>query len=103
MASIVSKIIKNALGLFIAAVILVSIFLPGYTKLQDLREKNKTLDTNIIKLKVENKLLKDEIVRIQNDPLSQEKIVRDKMGVVRKGEVMYKIEQPGQPQQNTGR
>lgn len=103
MASIVSKIIKHALGLFIFAVILVFIFLPGYTKLQDLREKNKTLDVNINKLKVENTLLKNEIARIQNDPLSQEKIVRDKMGVVRKGEVMYKIEPPAQTQQSPGR
>jgi cell division protein FtsB len=81
----------------------VLIFLPGYTKLQDLKEKNKTLDANIGKLKVENTLLKNEIARIQNDPLSQEKIVRDKMGVVRKGEVMYKIEPPAQTQQSTGR
>ncbi|MDD4907844.1 MAG: septum formation initiator family protein [Candidatus Omnitrophica bacterium] len=94
MVSILSKIIKNALGLFIAAVILAFLFLPGYTKMQDLKEKNKTLDANIHKLKVENTLLKNEIARIQSDPLSQEKIVRDKMGVVRKGEVMYKIEQP---------
>ena len=103
MASILSKIIKNALGLFIAAVILVFLFLPGYTKMQDLKEKNKTLDVNINKLKVENTLLKNEIARIQNDPLSQEKIVRDKMGVVRKGEVMYKIEPPAPTQQNTSR
>ena len=75
------------------------IFLPGYTKLQDLKEKNKSLDENIRKLHMENTLLQSEIIRIQKDPLYQERIVRDKMGVVRKGEVLYKIEPPQeQPQ-----
>jgi cell division protein FtsB len=67
------------------------VFLPGYTKLQDLRAKNRELSLNINKLKKENVLLQNEIVRLQDDPLYQEKVAREKMGIVRKGEVPVKI------------
>ena len=67
------------------------IFLPGYTKLQELRDKNRDLENKIKRLAIENALLQEEIVRIENDPVYQEKIARDKMGVVRKGEIPIKI------------
>lgn len=82
---------KKALWLFGITIFLLIIFLPGYTKLQDLRERNKELSSNIDKLKKENVLLQNEIMRLQNDPLYQEKVVRDKMGVVRRGEIPIKI------------
>jgi cell division protein FtsB len=94
MPSILSRLTKNVFLLFIIVIVIVVLFLPGYTKLQDLKEKNRALDENIRKLNMENALLQGEIIRIQNDPLYQERIVRDKMGVVRKGEVLYKIEPP---------
>jgi len=70
---------------------LLIIFLPGYTKLQELRDKNRDLENKIKRLAIENALLQEEIVRIENDPVYQEKIARDKMGVVRKGEIPIKI------------
>ena len=82
---------KKALWLFGVAVFLLVIFLPGYTKLQDFRERNSELSLNIGKLKKENALLQNQIIRLQSDPLYQEKVVRDKMGVVRKGEVAIKV------------
>ncbi len=82
---------KKALWLFGLATFLMVVFLPGYTKLQDLRTKNKELSLNINKLKKENVLLQNEIVRLQDDPLYQEKVAREKMGIVRKGEVPVKI------------
>lgn len=82
---------KKALWLFGLATFLMVVFLPGYTKLQDLRAKNRELSLNINKLKKENVLLQNEIARLQDDPLYQEKVARDKMGIVRKGEVPVKI------------
>ncbi|MDD4894603.1 MAG: septum formation initiator family protein [Candidatus Omnitrophica bacterium] len=70
---------------------LLIIFLPGYTKLQELRDKNKDLETKIKYLNVENALLQQELKRIENDPIYQEKIARAKMGVVRKGEIPIKV------------
>jgi len=98
MPSILSRVTKNAFLLFVIALGVAAVFLPGYTKLQDLKEKNRSLDVNIRKLKTENTLLQSEIKRIESDPLYQERIVRDKMGVVRKGEVLYKIEPPSESQ-----
>jgi cell division protein FtsB len=83
--------LRKAFWLFGIATFLLVLFLPGYTKLQDLRERNKELSSNINKLKKENVVLQNEITRLENDPLYQEKIVRDKMGVVRRGEVAVKV------------
>lgn len=49
------------------------------------------LEIKIKKLSVENALLQQELKRIEKDPVYQEKIVREKMGVVRKGEIPIKI------------
>jgi len=84
-------ILRKAFWIFGIAVFVLIIFLPGYTKLQELRDKNRELEFKIKKLNIENALLQQELVRIENDPVYQEKIVREKMGVVRKGEIPIKI------------
>lgn len=83
--------LKKAFWLFGVTVFLLMIFLPGYTKLQELRDRNKDLEVKIKRLVVENSLLQQEIKRVENDPLYQEKITREKMGVVKKGEIPVKI------------
>jgi len=83
--------LKKAFWLFGVTIFLLMIFLPGYTKLQELRDRNKDLEVKIKRLAVENTLLQQEIKRIDNDPLYQEKLAREKMGVVKKGEIPVKI------------
>ncbi len=83
--------LKKAFWLFGITIFLLILFLPGYTKLQELRDKNIDLEVKIKKLQIENTLLEQEVKRIENDPVYQEKIARDKMGVVRKGEIPIKI------------
>jgi cell division protein FtsB len=83
--------LKKAFWLFGLIVFLLILFLPGYTKLQELKDKNRDLESKVKRLKVENSLLEQELRRIENDGTYQEKIVRDKMGVVRKGEIPIKI------------
>ena len=80
--------------------IILIIFLPGYTKLQELKERNMDLQARINKMELENSLLKNEILRIQQDPIYQEEVIREKLGVVRKGEVIYKIEPEEKENQN---
>ncbi len=84
-------IFKKAFSLLGILFFLLIIFLPGYTKLQELRDKNRDLEIKMKRLNVENALLQQELKRIENDPIYQEKIARDKMGVVRKGEIPIKI------------
>jgi len=83
--------LRKAFWLFGIAVFLLVIFLPGYTKLQELRDKNAELTDKIKRLTIENSLLQQEMVRVENDPLYQEKIARDKLGVVRKGEIPVRV------------
>jgi cell division protein FtsB len=70
---------------------LLIIFLPGYTKLQELKDRNRDLEMKIKHLNIENALLQQELKRIESDPIYQEKIAREKMGIVRKGEIPIKI------------
>lgn len=83
--------LRKAFWLFGVSLFLLLIFLPGYTKLQELRDRNRDLEIKIRKLRVENSLLDQELKRIQDDPFYQERIAREKMGVVRKGEIPIKI------------
>ena len=84
-------ILKKAFWLFGIAVFVLILFLPGYARLKQLKDKNRDLESKIRKLKIENALLGQELKKVENDPLYQEKIARDKMGVVRKGEVPVRI------------
>lgn len=83
--------LRKASWLFGLAVLLLVLFLPGYTKLRELRIKNRQLEEQFRKMAVDNSLLQEELKRVQSDPVYQEKIARDKMGVVRKGEIPVKI------------
>ena len=83
--------LRKAFWLFGFTVLLLVLFLPGYTKLQELRIKNRELEAQFRKMAVDNSLLLEELKRIENDPVYQEGIARDKMGVVRKGEIPIKI------------
>jgi cell division protein FtsB len=83
--------LRKSFWLFSFTVLLLILFLPGYTKLQESRGKNRQLEEKFRKITIENYLLQEELKRVQNDPFYQEKIARDKMGVVRKGEIPIKI------------
>ena len=83
--------LKKAFWLFGITIFLLFVFLPGYTKLQELRDKNSDLELKIKRLNMENSLLQQELKRVEGDPVYQEKIAREKMGVVRKGEIPIKI------------
>ena len=83
--------LRKAFWLFGITIFLLVMFLPGYTKLQELRDRNRDLLDKMRRLQIENSLLQQELSRIENDPTYQEKIARDKMGLVRKGEVPIKI------------
>jgi len=80
---------KNSLLLGIFVVLI--IFLPGYSRLQRLKEKNRLLNSEIEKLSEENQELAHQIERLETDPFYIEKKARDKMGIGKRGEVRYKI------------
>lgn len=83
---------KKATWLFAITLLILVLFLPGYTKLQELRDRNRDLETKIKKLNSENAILYKQMQRLKDDPAFLERFAREKMGVVRKGEVLYKLE-----------
>jgi cell division protein FtsB len=84
-------ILKKAVWPLGLVLVIIIIFLPSYTKIQELRDKNRDLAAKNRRLKIENALLEQEIKRIDTDQTYPEKILREKMGVVRKDEVPVKI------------
>lgn len=83
--------LKKAFWIYAILGILLVIFLPSFSKLQELRDKNRDLQAQIKHLAKENYSLQLELKRIENDPVYQERITRQKLGVVRKGEVPVKL------------
>ena len=82
---------KTILRLLILGFILLVIFLPGFIKLQKMRFKDESLSNQIDQTKKANLELEEEKEKLQNDLAYVEKVAREKMGVVRKGEVIYKV------------
>ena len=83
--------IKKASWVLVLAVFILILFLPGFNKLQALKDKNHSLEDKIRRLSIENALLEEEINKMASDPMYQERVAREKMGVVRKGEIPIKI------------
>lgn len=76
--------------LFIIISILVLIYLPGFSRLQELKGKLIETESRIRRTQAENALLEDKIVRMNNQAYL-EIVAREKMGVVKKGETVIKI------------
>ncbi|MBF0490860.1 MAG: septum formation initiator family protein [Candidatus Omnitrophica bacterium] len=83
--------LKNALSLFIITIIIVVVFLPSYSKMQELKQKNQDFLLRIQYLEAKNKKLEQEGRFLKNNPEYLEKVAREKMGLIRQGEMVYKI------------
>lgn len=84
-------VLRRPLVIFAIIFLLLLIYLPGFIKLQELKQKNIELEKEIAKTKKENTSLTKEKKKLENDISSLEAVAREKMGVVRKGEIIYKI------------
>lgn len=86
--------IKNAVWLFCFAIVIFLVFLPSYTRMQDLRQKNLEYKKEIVDLKQQHAKLKRERMLLEKDPIYLEKVAREKMGLIREGEVVYRMTNP---------
>lgn len=84
-----AKKIKTAKVLLVAAV-LIAIFLPSFARYQEMRYKNKRLEERIRLLGLENRRLEEEKMKLETDIVYIERKAREKLGVVRKGEIVLK-------------
>lgn len=81
---------KNRGKIILGAIIVSVIFLPPFAKYQELRYKNAKLAERILELERENKDLAEKKYRLETDISYVEKKAREKIGVVRKGEIVLK-------------
>jgi len=87
---------KKVILYFLAVVlILVAVFLPGFSELQKLREENDDLKKRIKMLEEHNDALKEEIQKLHEDPAYQELKARQKFGILKEGEYIYKKSESG--------
>ena len=75
---------------WIIAAITIVIFLPPFAKYQELKYKSKKLEEQIASLKNENEQLAEEKRLLETDIHYVEKRAREKIGIVRKGEIVLK-------------
>ena len=77
--------------LFIIIFILFLIFLPGFAKMQELRQKLTDIEEKMEKTQRENAILEEKIVQLKGNQEYLEMVAREKMGVVKKGETVLRF------------
>ncbi len=83
--------LKNAFILFAVAFAVLLIFLPTFSKWQDLKQKDSDYQQKIETLEKAHTLLLEEKKLLEEDPVYLEKVAREKMGLIREGEVIYHL------------
>jgi len=83
--------LKNAIWLFFISIAVFLLFLPSYAKMQDLKLKNTTYERQLKELEKLRAELIEEKRLLTDDPDYLEKIAREKMGLIKENEVVYKI------------
>ena len=81
---------KRLIYILIVIAVIIAIYFPGFSKLQEIREANRNLERRIEVLTKSNEELKKEKERLENDPSYTEKIAREKLGMTRKDEIIFK-------------
>ena len=67
------------------------IFLPSFSKWQDVKQKDREYQAKIDMLEEEHQKLLEEKRLLEEDPDYLEKVAREKMGLIREGEVIYHL------------
>jgi len=67
------------------------VYLPGYSRYQDLSRQEDALLQEIAQLKESNEQLELEFEVLQDDVTYLEKVMRDEMGLAKPGEEIYKV------------
>ena len=83
---------QSILIFLIFVMVVFVIFLPSYTQIQDLEQKNQEYGQQITRLQRKNQHLNQEHRLLREDPEYLEKVAREKMGLVKDGEIIYRIE-----------
>lgn len=77
--------------LIISGIVLLIIYLPGYVKIQKLKTKQQALLAKVEEIREENANLSEQVKMLEKDPVYGEKKAREKLGLSRKGEIIYRV------------
>ena len=66
----------------------------GFLHLQELRQEQRAFEAEAFTLLRENAELRNRITRLKTDDEFLEKMAREKLGLVRKGEFVYRFDDP---------
>ncbi len=82
---------KKFIIINIVVIVLLIVFLPPFARIQDMKKQLNDYEADIKLLKKQNVQLKNELHLLKTDPVYLEKVAREKMGVAKENEVIYKI------------
>ena len=87
-----NRIIKRigSFKFYFMVAVIVAIFLPPFARYQELRYKNSKLESDMLKTKAQIERLTEEKRLLETDINYVEKKAREKIGLVRKGEIVLK-------------
>lgn len=69
------------------------VYLPGLSKYRDLKSKEEQIESELRDVETKLKAVKEERDLLKNDVQYLEKVIRDELGLVKPGEVVYKFVQ----------
>jgi len=81
---------KIIIQVLIILTVVASILLPGHIRLKNLRKENTQYKKRIKILSEHNNDLEKELARVKEDPDYIEQKARNKLGIVKKGEIIYR-------------
>ncbi|MBL7091991.1 MAG: septum formation initiator family protein [Candidatus Omnitrophica bacterium] len=87
-------IVLSVLGLILLGII----FIPGYLKIKRLAGQNRELERQIKETRQANRKLGEEQKKLESDPVYLEEVLREKLGLAKEGEIIYKVLPPQQNQ-----
>ena len=82
---------RNLIWAILFIALILAVFIPSYSTMQDKAQKNKAFEEKIQELQVKQAELKEETRLLEEDPHYLEKVAREKMGLVKEGEVIVEI------------
>ena len=72
-------------------ILFIFLYLPGLSKLQELRTEEERLGRELADLEKKIQVLREEKNLLQHDVAYAEKVIREELGLVKPGEMVYKI------------
>lgn len=82
---------KKLILFFVVFVAIALVFLPSFSKYQKLLSEQRRLEQRIEELEEANRRLEEEKYRLETDIEYVESRAREKLGIVKKDEIPYKI------------